>query len=857
MTKKPKQFFFSEDDIRNEAKKKAKAEKPKSKKKAKVFDCTTCGLDKQCKNPKMPPFGGNHKRIMLVGNVPDFFADNADRPFAGDTGRKLAMSLRDSGIDMQRDCVWTNAICCRTPKSRYGRPRFPNAEELRCCYQNLLNDIEKYKPQLIICFGGAAISAVLKARPVSGAVASDKSQSPWERTLHGFVFPVQEHNAWVGCTYHPADADRRENREDIFRMDMKKILKYVDKPLVRPLTKEGCIAVNDAKESVRVLMEMSKSTKPVAFDYETTCLSSYSDEAELLTVSLCNDVDKAYCIHLANPLWSEGIHSDYEYVFDALAHFLQSNAPKVVQNYYMEELWSREHAGTGMNNFLMDTMVTSHVINCRRGTTGLDFQAYLMSGHYYSPMVDKKDMVNQSFPVVAEYNNYDTRYTLMLHYKHEAVLNQPGNEKLRKFNDFFTESIPTLANMKERGLLVDTKALQKFDEDSREALSKSKAEIPKCAAAKRWLKEKGSELNTNSTVQLAKLFYEIYDVKQKRLTKKKNYCMDEEMRTNIREKTEIVEVRDLLGFIQDSKKPESLAKKIKEWRGLMDPNNIMHSTIALHVAESYRSASFDPNIQNIYKRDKELVKFRGCIIPLPGGGFLEVDYDSMEVRVIGMVSHDPALAEQIKSGLQWDLDHPEGGKNPFDPHWYWAVRLFGSDLENTDKDTRYETKNGFTFPCFYGADGKSIARFTGLPEDHCISIQKQFWEKYHYVKEWQLKTKHDYDVNGYVELVTGARRPGPLNLEKIFNTPIQGPAFHLLLDGLNRVEDILVEDGFKTRPISETHDSILFNFYPEEEQDVIDITNAVLKSKRFGWQGDIPLSVSWERGKNFYEMQEI
>ena len=746
----------------------------------------------------------------------------------------------------------TNVVRCRTPKGKYGKVRYPNNNEIKSCERFLRKDIEEVKPKLIICFGDHAINSMLKSKALAGIRSAAKGKVIDK--LHGLVFPSHVYNAWVACSFHPGETDRRIDRTDAFNRDLRDILGYLDKPLPPPLTNEGNYEVTDIHDAIELLEAFSKSENPVAFDYEATCISPYDEKAELVAVNLSDSPDEAYIIHVSNPKWSD---DDHEWFRAAMKTFLISPVPKVVQNYYMEELWSREHIGVGMNNMVMDTMVTSHVLNCRRGTTSLDFQVFKMTGHYYSDLVDKKKMIEAPLPALCEYGGYDARYTLMLYQEHLVRLAAEGMERVSGFNDFLTTKLDTLANLKERGMLLDLKELDAFDTDCTRRIAEAEENILNSEAANNYKAAYDSDLNVNSTVQLGKLFYELYDVKQKKKSKKGNYSMDGDMLENIHDKTKIGDIRKLIKCIQEGKKPGSLLKKVREWRGLMDPENKLHPTFALNVAETYRSAAFEPNAQNIFKHNEELKKFRRCVIPLPGNIYLEVDYDGAEIRVICMASLDAELLRQINLTTQWAKDHPEGGVNPHDTHYKWAAKIYNKDVYDITKAERSTAKNGFVFPSFYGAVSDSIANKLQLNPEHVMAVQKQFWEELHYVREWQLKTKAAYDQYGYVEGMSGFRRPGPLNIEQIYNTPIQGPAFHLLLDGLERIDTALIVDGFKTVASSETHDSITFDADPDEVEDVMEISEAILISKRFDWQGNVPMGVSWEMGTNLYTMKEI
>jgi DNA polymerase-1 len=657
--------------------------------------------------------------------------------------------------------------------------------------------------------------------------------------LHGYVFANQEYNCWIGCSYHPASSfytkGPRKDKTAVIAKDMREMLRYLDKPLPAPLTTEGNHLIEDSTDAVELLELMSKSRTPVAFDYETTCLSAYGEGAKILTVGLSIDPKEGYCVHLANPKWSI---VEQAYVYNALKRFVMSDAPKVVQNYNMEELWSREHVGASINNLKMDTMVATHVVNCRRGSTSLDFQVYRMTGHHYSDMVDKKHMADVPITKMSNYNCWDGRYTIMLAEELRDILVNEKNSDLLRFNSFLHSYLPALANLKERGMNVDREKVDEFVGGCEASIEDFKVQLAATPAGTKYRKKFGEDVNVDSHKQLAGLFYGIYEIKPG-----KKVSVDAPTLERFYRVTRNREVKESIGIILEYKKKISLLKRVREYRGVTGPDGKIHPSYNLNIAETYRSSTDGPNVQNMFKRDPELIKFRKIIIPLGGNLFLEVDHDGMEVRTIAMVSGDRALTQQIKDGI--------------DTHTLWATKLFQKPAQDIDSDERFESKNSFVFASFYGAEFKSIAGNMGLPEGLVEAVQKEFWELYAGVKEWQERVLAEYEKNQYVSCVTGFRRPGPLSDEQLYNTPIQGPAFHLVLDGLARVDKALVEDGFKTYIITETHDSLLFDVYPDEVEDVIELSSTILCSKRFEWQGDVPLSVSWEMGENYYEMEKI
>ena len=179
-----------------------------------------------------------------------------------------------------------------------------------------------------------------------------------------------------------------------------------------------------------------------------------------------------------------------------------------------------------------------------------------------------------------------------------------------------------------------------------------------------------------------------------------------------------------------------------------------------------------------------------------------------------------------------------------------------AEADVTD-DERFAGKNNFVFASLYGSLPDPIAMNMKLPVEHVKAVQEQFWTEYHYIKEWQLKTMADYQKVGYVEAVSGFRRPGPLTVEKVFNTPIQGPAFHLLLDSLVRMDQFFIEEGFESFIYSEIHDSMEIDAVPEEIPLIVEVGNEIMTMKRFDWQGDVPLGVEWDVGDTFYDLKKL
>jgi DNA polymerase I-like protein with 3'-5' exonuclease and polymerase domains len=676
--------------------------------------------------------------------------------------------------------------------------------------------------------------------------------------MHGLVVYSRKFNCWVASSYHPAFFLRRKNKpgvpndENLFVFDIAKALSYLGKTPIEPLTEAGNKMLSDTNEAIRAVNEMCESVDPVGYDYETFRLTPFEPEAELLSISFTNKVDLGYFIPfgLVNPATGQKYFNLVEqgYILEAWKRFLTSKTPKLVQNLNMEELWNREYLHQPMSNFIHDTMLAQHVLNCNTLTTSLAFQVFEMCGHDYKEMVNCKDLRKEDPLKIFHYNCWDARYTLMSYYHQLPRLQREG--RLLEFNDLLQRGSMVLVELRRRGVLIDVNVLKDLEEKyEKEKKSRVRA-MASSPGVVQYLQEnvdtrgfKG--FNPESTSQMGKILYGVYQVPLFKKTKTERGAADVEALEMIQKKTDNENVKELIKNLFRYRKCGTLLKRAANYRRLMDTACLVHPIFNLHIADTYRSSSDSPNIQNVFKHDKELKKFRRIIIPTPGNILLEVDYSGLEVRVIAMASKDQELTRQIIQGV--------------DTHKRWAGEIYRKPLDLITSDERYESKNGFIFASFYGATADSIARkFPTAPEGHIAFVQDKFWNEFYGVRTWQRRTIEMYRDCGYVEGMSGFRRYGPLTINKLYNTPIQGPAFHLMVGALIQIEKVFAERGLRSRPVFEIHDSVTIDTVPSEAEEMVQIVTEIMCAKRFDWQGIVPLGVEWEVGiTNWYDLTNL
>jgi len=827
---------------------KSSSGRKQSTKKPVIRDCSTCKLDQQCRTPEMDLYGEGGAGIMIVSLRPGLESDREGRAALGSSWLLIGDALRAHGFNLRKDCISTNLVLCRPPFNPDGTVRDPSAFEIECCTPKLHKDISDIKPKVIIAFGSPALQAV----------AGHPEMPKFSVTNYrGRVLPIRRWNAWVGCSFHPRfvrmtrDDNLYTAHEEMLIRDVGEALKYLNEPLPEALTEDGNIWLKDAKEARDYLYKLADDIDgpPVTFDYETNSKDPFEENLETLSVSFATTPKKGYGIALCRE-WNGWSDDEQDMVEDALCDFLTSARRKVVQNSNYEQLWSSQFYGCKVRNVIHDTMLGNHVVYCRKGCNGLDEITYALTGITYKKMVDIRNLKAEPPQNVINYNCFDVRYQIMGYKSQRQVMEKPQKD----FYVMCNRSLPTLARMSNRGTRIDVPKLKGFQESCAEELDTTTRRLMKLDCVHQFEKKNNKTLNLNAKQQIASIVFDILGEKPTRFSKKtENRSMDKKVVEELLLDHKHEETKEFLTLLDHYNRYESFRKLIKNWFGLIDPNGFLHPLFKLHVARTYRSSSTNPNFQNIPKHDELLKSIRSCIIPRDGGILLEVDYSACEVCVLAMASQDPVLYQQIVDQINF--------------HRYWASRIYMKPESEIDKDTeRYKTKNAFVFASFYGSRPESIARnfpelqASGLVRDvkeHFREIQAEFWDTYKLVRKWQQDTIRTYIDKGYVEAISGFRRPGPLTIEKLYNTPIQGPAFHLLLNGLYLSDNKMWKAGMKSVPIIEVHDSTVFDAREREKDDVVELVSNTLTSRMFDWQGKVPLTVEWEEGYDWYNMKEL
>lgn len=322
----------------------------------------------------------------------------------------------------------------------------------------------------------------------------------------------------------------------------------------------------------------------------------------------------------------------------------------------------------------------------------------------------------------------------------------------------------------------------------------------------------------------------------------------------------------------------------------------IHPSFNLNTVTTFRSSSNMPNWQNFPKRNPDVAAMiRPIFIPRRGHRFAEPDESMVEVRVPAALTGDAELNRYVTD--------PKS-----DMHYDTACEALMLARDDIPKPVRQSVKSMVVFATFYGSAffqcayrlWQDIDRFglktkAGVPlKDHLRSkgitslgncdpevirthgtqpgtfvhhmkgVEEKLWRRFAGYKDWKNRMVDKYKREGGLIMVTGFAVNGQLSRNEITNYPIQGPAFHIVLQSLIWIVQWLQKYRMKTLPLGEIHDSIQLDIAPGEEDDVLTYVRYAMTErirKHWPWitvplviEADVsPIDGSWHDCKEWTE----
>ena len=603
------------------------------------------------------------------------------------------------------------------------------------------------------------------------------------------------------------------------------------------------------------LVTLLESAPHFVIDTETT--SVYWRQAELVGLSFAVKAHEAYYVPLTHSLEGDELTTkqlDRNMVLTRLKPILENpNIGKIGQHlkydahilsFYDIDLLGSIHAKP--NNWAMDTMLASYVINAAATRHGMDDLArhYLQTQTISFEDVAGKGAKQVSFDQVAidlasDYACEDADITYQLfELFSEKLAADENNAKLLHELEIPTAEI--LCQMEANGILIKRPFLnelsQRFDEEI-------------IALEKRAYEVAGEAFNLGSPKQLGEMLFEKLGVAGGKKTKSGQYSTGEAVLSKINHP--LVEI--VLEY-------RGLSKLKSTYTDALDnvadsETDRVHTSYHQALTSTGRLSSTDPNLQNIPIRTATGRLIRQAFIAPEGRVILAADYSQIELRLMAHFSGDENLTRAFNEGL--------------DIHTATAAEVLGKAVEEVSATERRNAK-AINFGLLYGMSAFGLAKQLQMSRGEAQDYIDMYFERYPSVKDYMINTRASAYEKGYVETILGRKLYTPdINHSNrmvkqgaeraAINAPLQGSAADLIKLAMIAVDKVLPKEHAKM--LLQVHDELVFEvdsdkvdsirqLITDAMQDVL-TTTAVAK----GWNVDfaVPLLVETDIGSNWDE----
>ena len=603
------------------------------------------------------------------------------------------------------------------------------------------------------------------------------------------------------------------------------------------------------------LVTLLESAPHFVIDTETT--SVYWRQAELVGLSFAVKAHEAYYVPLTHSLEGDELTTkqlDRNMVLTRLKPILENpNIGKIGQHlkydahilsFYDIDLLGSIHAKP--NNWAMDTMLASYVINAAATRHGMDDLArhYLQTQTISFEDVAGKGAKQVSFDQVAidlasDYACEDADITYQLfELFSEKLAADENNAKLLHELEIPTAEI--LCQMEANGILIKRPFLnelsKRFDEEI-------------IALEKRAYEVAGEAFNLGSPKQLGEMLFEKLGVPGGKKTKSGQYSTGEAVLSKIDHP--LVEI--VLEY-------RGLSKLKSTYTDALDnvadsETDRVHTSYHQALTSTGRLSSTDPNLQNIPIRTATGRLIRQAFIAPEGRVILAADYSQIELRLMAHFSGDENLTRAFNEGL--------------DIHTATAAEVLGKAVEEVSATERRNAK-AINFGLLYGMSAFGLAKQLQMSRGEAQDYIDMYFERYPSVKDYMINTRASAYEKGYVETILGRKLYTPdINHSNrmvkqgaeraAINAPLQGSAADLIKLAMIAVDKVLPKEHAKM--LLQVHDELVFEvdsdkvdsirqLITDAMQDVL-TTTAVAK----GWKVDfaVPLLVETDIGSNWDE----
>lgn len=618
-----------------------------------------------------------------------------------------------------------------------------------------------------------------------------------------------------------------------------------DELSVKPLPiKQGTYKTINSLDEFYKLIDKLKSLPYFAIDTETTSIDW--QKAELVGVSVATTNYEGYYI----PVGHTGDFDilldnqlDRDFVLNELKPILENQSIGKIGQHIKYDSHVFKKYGIELNNWHMDTMLASYVINGVATRHNMDDLArhYLGINTTTFEDVAGKGARQLSFDKVdmdkaSDYACEDADITYRLFSVFDEYLQKDtnANSLLHKLE------IPTaqiLAQMEHDGILIKTEFLGKLSLAFDNQISQLEQKAFELA---------GESFNVASPKQLGEILFDKLGISGGKKTKTGQYSTSEATLAKIDHPLVdvVLEHRSLSKL--KSTYTDALAK-------VADKQGRVHTSYHQALTSTGRLSSSDPNLQNIPIRTDTGRLIREAFIAPTGRVIMAADYSQIELRLMAHFSGDESLINAFKNNL--------------DIHTATAAEIMGKELSDVTPNERRSAK-AVNFGLLYGMGVFGLAKQLGVENGVAKDYIKRYFARYPAIHDYMENTKSYAKSTGYVTTILGRKLYAPdINSSNAMirqgaerasiNAPLQGSAAEIIKLAMIAVDKILPKDHAKL--LLQVHDELVFEVDSDKADEIGKLIKTAMQNvltdtaKSLGWDVDfaVPLVVEIGVGENW------
>ncbi len=473
----------------------------------------------------------------------------------------------------------------------------------------------------------------------------------------------------------------------------------------------------------------------VAFDTETTGVNVYKDElvGMSLTLPLAN-----YHVYIPVKHKDAGPQLRTNYVLNRLKkHLTDPNLGKVLHNAKFD-IHILIRYGVRLRGLIHDTMVCMAILNENEPSNALKKLATKYGKYFgfdgesdtFEDLFKGQTFDEVFLEVALVYAAKDTHLTYKLYEWQRKHLDKlPDLKKL--YDEMENPLVDICVDMEQKGFLIDQEYAQEYGPEL-------KAEIADLEAQ---LKRHFGEINFNSPVQLAEVFYDQLGLPP---SKKRGKERSTDVKTLKTLKGEHPGIEVLLKYREYTK---LLGTYVEALPNIIQADGLLHGSFNQVATVTGRFASREPNLQNLPPRARRL------IIAPPGKLILGIDFSQIEPRVLAHCSQDRHFMEPYLKGE--------------DLYSTLAARVFKVPLAECGDGSKYRKamKVGL-LAVMYGTSMWTLAEQLGITVEEAHRFIEDFYREYPQVYAFIKATWEEVKQNEYVTTLYGRKRRFPGHREQ-------------------------------------------------------------------------------------------